>query len=79
MSPISPPNVCSGLSRIMHKVNPVSSSYWLRNTYAKNMLEQGASTFELKQILDYESIQTAERYLQIHVKLMRKVLFDETI
>jgi hypothetical protein len=43
------------------------------------MLEQGASTFELKQILDYESIQTAERYLQIHVKLMRKALFNETL
>jgi len=24
-------------------------------------------------------MQTAKRYLQIHVKLMRKVLFDETI
>jgi site-specific recombinase XerD len=43
------------------------------------MMEQGASTFEIKQLLNYDSIQTAERYLQIHVKLMRKVLFDETL
>ena len=42
-------------------------------------MEQGASTFEIKEILGYESIQTAERYLQIHVKLMRKVLFNETL
>ena len=63
----------------MHKVNPVSSSYWLRHTYAKNLMEQGASTFEVKEILDFKSMQTAERYLQIHVKLMRKVLFDETL
>ena len=77
--PISPSNVCSGLSRIMHKVNPMSSSYWLRNTYAKNLMEQGASTFEVKQLLGYKNMQTAERYLQIHVKLMRKVLFDEIL
>ena len=77
--PISPPNVYNDLSRLLHKVNLSASSYWLRNTYAKNMMEQGASTFELKQLLDYESMQTAERYLQIHVKLMRKVLFDETL
>ena len=43
------------------------------------MMEQGASTFEIKQLLGYESMQTAERYLQIHVKLMRKVLFNETL
>jgi site-specific recombinase XerD len=77
--PISPSNVCGDLCRLMHKVNLSSSSYWLRHTYAKNLLEQGASTFEIKEILGYESMQTAKRYLQIHVKLMRKVLFDETI
>ena len=41
-------------------------------------MEQGASTFEIKEIFGYERMQTAERYLRIHVKLMRKVLFDET-
>jgi site-specific recombinase XerD len=77
--PISPPNVCGDLSRLLHKVNLSSSSYCLRNTYVKNLMEQGASTFEIKEILGYESLQTAERYLRIHVKLMRKVLFDETL
>ena len=77
--PISPSNVCGDLCRLMHKANLSSSSYWLRHTYAKNLMEQGASTFEIKEILGYERMQTAERYLQIHVKLMRKVLFDETI
>jgi site-specific recombinase XerD len=77
--PISPANVCSDISRLMHKVNLPSSSYWLRHTYAKNLLEQGASTFEIKEILGYERMQTAEHYLRIHVKLMRKVLFDETL
>ena len=48
--PISSSNVCGDLSRLMHKVNLSSSSYWLRHTYAKNLLEQGASTFEVKEI-----------------------------
>jgi len=77
--PISPSNVCGDLSRLMHKWNLSLSSYWLRNTYAKNLLEQGASTFEIREIFGYERIQTAERYLRIHVKLMRKVLFNETL
>jgi site-specific recombinase XerD len=77
--PISPPNVCGDLSRLMHKVNLSASSYWLRHTYAKNLLEQGASPFEIKELFGYDRMQTAERYLQIHVKLMRKVLFDETL
>jgi len=77
--PISPSNVYGDLSRLMHKANLSASSYWLRHTYAKNLLEQGASTFEIKEIFGFERMQTAERYLQIHVKLMRKVLFDETL
>ena len=77
--PISPANVCSDISRLMRKVNLPSSSYWLRHTNAKNLLEQGASTFEIKEILGYERMRTAEHYLRIHVKLMRKVLFDETL
>jgi integrase/recombinase XerD len=77
--PISASNVSGDLSRTMHKVNLLSSSYWLRHTYAKTLLEQGASTFEVKQLLGYERMQTAERYLRIHAKLMRKVLFNETL
>jgi len=77
--PISPSNVCGDLSLLLHKVNLSASSYWLRHTYSKNLMEQGASTFEIKQLLGFKSMQTAERYLQIHVKLMRKVLFDEIL
>lgn len=77
--PISSSNVCGDLSQLMHKVNLSSSSYWLRHTYAKNLLELGASTYEIKEILSHERMKTAERYLQIHVKLTRQILFDETL
>ena len=77
--PISPLSVSIDLSRIMRKANLASSPYWLRHTYAQNLLEGGASFFEIKEILGHEKIQTAERYLQIHTKLIRKVLFDEAL
>ena len=77
--PISPSIVSNDLRRVMRKANLVSSSYCLRHTYAKNLLENGASFFEIKEILGHDRIQTAKRYLQIHTKLMRKVLFDESL
>ena len=77
--PISPSSVSSDLTRVMRKANLVSSSYCLRHTYAQNLLESGASFFEIKEILGHDLIQTAKRYLQIHTKFMRKVLFDESL
>jgi integrase/recombinase XerD len=75
--PISPSIVSNDLRRVMRKVNLVSSSYCLRHTYAKNLLENGASLFEIREMLGHALIQTAKGYLQIHTKLIRKVLFDE--
>jgi len=77
--PISPSIVSSDLSRVMRKANLVSSTYWVRPTYAQTLLEGGASFFEIKEILGHDRIQTAKRYLQIHTKLMRKVLFNESL
>lgn len=42
-------------------------------------MEAGASVYEIKEMLGLETIQTAKRYLQIDTKLMREVLFDETL
>jgi len=77
--PISPSNVSHDLSCLMRKANLTSSTYWLRHTYARNLLERGASFFEIKEILGHDRIQSAKRYLQIHTKLMRRVLFNETL
>ena len=56
-----------------------ASAYWLRHTYAQNLLEADATVFEIKEMLGHDRIQTSKRYIHIHTKLMRKVLFDETI
>jgi site-specific recombinase XerD len=63
----------------MRKAGLTASAYWLRHTYAQNLLEAGVSIFEIKEMLGHDSIESSRKYLHVHVKLMREVLFDETI
>jgi len=56
-----------------------SSAYWLRHTYAQNLLHIGRSIYEIKEMLGHQNIQSSQRYLHIDTALMRKVLFDETL
>jgi site-specific recombinase XerD len=67
------------VSKCMRQAAPCSSAYWLRHTYAQNLLEAGVSIYEIKEMLGHDSIESTKKYLHIHIKLMRKVLFDETI
>ena len=75
--PVLPITVSSDITKAMKRVGLKSSSYWLRHTYAQNLLEAGVSIFEIKEMMGHESIETTERYINIHTKLMRGVLFDE--
>lgn len=77
--PVSPGTVGRDISRAMRKAKLPFSAYWLRHTYAQNLLERGTSIFEIKEMLGHDRIQTTQRYLQIHTKLMREVLFNETL
>jgi site-specific recombinase XerD len=65
----------------MHKAGfpPEASAYWLRHTYAQNLLESGVSLYEIKEMLGHDSIESTRKYLHIHISLMRRVLFDETL
>jgi site-specific recombinase XerD len=67
------------VSKCMRRVRLPSSAYWLRHTYAQNLLETGVSIYEIKEMMGHDSIESTKKYLHIHIKLMRKVLFDETI
>jgi site-specific recombinase XerD len=75
--PISPTTVHYYFKTAMHQINPAASVYWLRHTYAQNLLEAGVSLFEIKELMGHDSIESTRKYLLIHIKLMRKVLFDE--
>ena len=77
--PISPPAVSMDIKSCMRKANLTSSAYWLRHTYAQNLLERGTSIFEIKEMMGHDRIQTSQCYIHIHTKLMREVLFNETL
>ena len=63
----------------MAKNNLESSTYWLRHSFAQNMLESGASIYEIKEMMGHVTINSSEKYLNIHIELMRKVIFDEEL
>jgi integrase/recombinase XerD len=77
--PISPNLVIKYIAQAMKKAGLASSAYWLRHTYAQNLLLMGRSLYEVKEMMGHQSIQSTHRYLYIDTKLMRKVLFDEDL
>jgi len=67
------------ISKAMKQAGLPSSAYWLRHTYAQNLLQNRATIYEVKEMLGHQNIQSSQRYLNIDVQLMRKVLFDEEL
>jgi len=63
----------------MRKNNIAATTYWLRHSYAQNLLESGASIYEIKEMMGHKSIDSTHRYLSIHVNLMREIILDETL
>ena len=77
--PLSSNTVIYCIRSCMQKAGLDATAYWLRHTYAQNLLEAGSSLYEVKEMLGHYSIESTGKYLHIHLKLMRKVLFDETL
>ncbi|MCP3897719.1 MAG: tyrosine-type recombinase/integrase [Moraxella sp.] len=74
--------LCAGavayyMTAAIRQAGLTGTAYWLRHTYAQNLLESGATIFEIKQMLGHDKIESTKVYLHVHIKLMRKVLFDE--
>jgi site-specific recombinase XerD len=67
------------LSRAMKRAGLSASGYWLRHTYAQNLLQIGRSIQEIKEMLGHDSIESSRKYMHINTELMRKVLFNETL
>ena len=63
----------------MQKNNLFATTYWLRHSYAQNLLESGASIYEIKEMMGHKTIDSTHRYLSIHVNLMREIILDETL
>ncbi len=67
------------LTKALRDAGLIGTAYWLRHTFAQNMLEAGAGIFEIKELMGHDTIESTKKYLSIHKELMRRVLFDETI
>jgi len=63
----------------MQKNNLSATTYWLRHSYAQNLLESGASIYAIKEMMGHKTIESTRRYLSIHINLMREIILDETI
>jgi integrase/recombinase XerD len=75
--PLCSAQVARNITKLFRQAHVPGSAYWLRHTYAQNLLERGASIYEIKEMLGHESIQSAQNYLRVNTKLMREVLFDD--
>jgi len=77
--PMSQNAVTQAINGCMKKNGIPLSAYCLRHTYAQNLLEAGLSIYEIKEMMGHDSIESTKQYLHVHIKLMREVLFDETL
>jgi integrase/recombinase XerD len=77
--PMKANNVVGSIARAMKQAGLSSSAYWLRHTYAQNLLQMGRSIYEVKEMMGHQNIQSTHRYLHISTELMRKVIFNEEL
>ncbi len=77
--PATSHDISRDTSELMHDSNLPSSIYWLRHSYAQSLLESGASIYEIKEMMGHKSIGSTQKYLSIHINLMREIILDETL
>jgi len=77
--PLSMSSISTTIKECMRQAGVKGSPYWLRHTYAQNLLEAGTSVFEIRDMLGHTSIDSTRQYLRIHIKLMRELVLDETL
>ncbi len=80
-NPVSSATVCYAIKTRMQKAGlpEEATTYWLRHTHAQHLLEAGISVFEIKEMLGHDDIEATNRYLHIHLKLMRRVILGELV
>lgn len=77
--PVSANSVGQHITQCMRKTGLPGSAYWLRHSYAQSLLEAGSSVYDIKEMMGHVTINSSEKYLTIHIELMRKVIFDEAL
>jgi len=77
--PISATSVGQHITECIRKAGLSGTAYWLRHTYAQNLLEAGSTIYEIKEMMGHDNINSSEKYLHVHIELMRRVIFDEEL
>jgi len=77
--PMHPSRLSQSISTAMRRAGLSGTAYSLRHTYAQNLLQMGHSIYEIKEMLGHDRVHSTQRYLHIHVELIREVLFHETL
>jgi integrase/recombinase XerD len=77
--PISAQSVGQHITECIRKAGLSGTAYWLRHTYAQNLLEAGSSIYEIKEMMGHSNINSSEKYLHVHIELMRRVIFNEKL
>jgi site-specific recombinase XerD len=77
--PVSATSVGQHITACIRKAGLPGTAYWLRHTYAQNLLEAGASIYEIKEMMGHTTINSSEKYLHVHITLMRRVIFYESL
>ena len=77
--PVSRSDIPRHIREFMIDSGLPANAYWLRHSYAQNLLESGASIYEIKEMMGHKSIGATQKYLSIHINLMREVILNETL
>lgn len=77
--PMCATSVGQHITECIRKSGLSGTAYWLRHTYAQNLLEAGSSIYEIKEMMGHNTINSSEKYLNIHINLMREVIFNEEL
>ena len=78
-NPVSRNNIPTLIRDCMRQKNLPASTYWLRHSYAQNLLESGASIYEIKEMMGHKNIGSTQKYLSVHINFMREVVLDEPL
>lgn len=78
-TPLNANTVIHHIAKAIRKAGLCATTYWLRHSYAQQLLHIGRTIYEIKEMMGHQSIQSTQRYLHIDTEMMRKVLFDETL
>lgn len=77
--PVNRQDITRYIKECMIENNLQANTYWLRHSYAQNLLESGASIYEIKEMMGHKSIDSSKKYLSIHINLMREIILNETL